>query len=333
MKEGSISAIVFLSLCFILRLSRKQEYHSVVMTLSQPNSVDERSRDNVRDTEEECVVPAMISSNESELFKKATQLEQDQREPIARGEWEKERKLSEKGLETSLSLTSALSPQTLETPPPSSTQNLTTTHIVDKNVLHSTTTVMEQPVLRNKKSRRKPAPLDVDALRRERQYSGPYSANPILSKKRGHSQTSDELQKCIEPPYRPENTIQVDGRAKVQDSLQLTPHSGPISEQSQFPQIPQISAAPFVSPALARNSFPLSPYCASGIRHFDSRASSQHNATPKWSKEIKTIDKGYHHRGLPSISDRIGKPDMLSESKRERFLALCGEIWDLFDSR
>lgn len=300
------------------------------MTSIQTHNEDDRSRNIDPASVKESVSPLKKFSIEPDLLKKVARLEQEQKKLIASREHEKLQNPSKEATLSPPSSVSAPSPQLLVTPPLSSTQTRTKLPYSDISA-HTVATVSEQTNAQGKKKRSKPAPLDVDALRRERQYSGPYSSNPILNKKRSHSQISGEVEKGSELS-QPKRAPHMRNRAEEYDNLQLTPNSGHEVKKNQLASLPQIIAAPFVSPALGRDSFPLTSLHSSSSHHFDGRVSALLNGIPRSGKYLKAPEGERNSQTLSSTVEPFSKPSTMMKDKREKFLDLCDQIWDLFES-
>lgn len=166
----------------------------------------------------------------------------------------------------------------------------------------------------------RPAQLDLDALRRERQFSGPYTANPLLQRKRARSlpRTSN-----TELEHEEKDEQRDDGTTPSTRQDQTRPMRLPnISQMTNGPFTPGINSPLQAFPQSAKTlpSVPLSAAPSLGSQFQSNSANTFFGTNPRMNSTGSS-------RGVP---ESVASLDQ--QEKKAKFLQLCSEAWDLLRS-
>lgn len=181
-----------------------------------------------------------------------------------------------------------------------------------------------------------PSPLNMNAINLDRQFSGPFSANPLLRSHGLDSRNSSPMSgdKSHEAPTEKQTRLIPKEPITANESLQ-TPRRAS-SKPVTLPLISEMVTAAYISPS--RVSAPVSMASKHPSDIFDSRFSPPR--VSKLGPPIQDIPTRESLGQNSSAEIPARKPSTLrSDSsqptaaddprRRDRFLKLCGELWDL----
>lgn len=177
---------------------------------------------------------------------------------------------------------------------------------------------LQPPTFRGRRAVR-PAHLDLDALRRERQFSGPYSANPLLEQKQALS-----LPRTSNPELNSEK--RADGEKAEEDK-----------RPTRLPNISQMTSGPFTSGIQS----PLQAFSQSAktIQSVPLSAAppltSQFHSNP--GTTANSVNAGHGMSSRMNHANNSGPSSgsvatMNAQEKKAKFLQLCSDAWDLLQS-